>query len=252
MSTVTIQRVAVTALGASLATLGAIAPAQAATLNYTSTVSLFRTGTVNPLATSSFSFTKTDVAPTLFNYTVTQANVQIVPPLAALFNVPTSYTLNQLRANTTARNLILALNSTVPLPTQYNKYRVILPNVLNGVTPNYQGDGDFPPAGRLSYSFTQRQIPTRVSGVSSSTLAAIRLLFPQGGRVTFTSQLVTPPTPVARTAAFSVPAAPAPASFAIDSPTQTAAVPEPATLAGLALAGGGLAAIRRRRQKSAS
>jgi hypothetical protein len=155
--------------------------------------------------------------------------------------VPSSYTLAQLRTSSRAQTLALALN-TIAVPT---KYQGILPNVLrNQPAFDYIGDGDFPPAGTFSYAFSGVTIPDSVRR-SNPTLATLATLFRNGGRVTISSQRIGSTTTQARVAALE-PAVDLPTLAA---PTASEAVPEPTTMAGLALAGAGMAIARRKRQQ---
>lgn len=231
-------------VSASVTVLSAIAssPAHAAEF-YRSTFSVFSNTPApftNPLSTATVDFTKTGLSNGLTGYEVTNANLTVTSPLAQLLGVPSSYTLAQLRSSSRARTLALALNTLAAPP----KYQGILPNVLaNRPAFDYIGDGDFPPVGTFSYTFpglAPSQVPA-----SNSTLAALASLFRNGGRVTVSSQRMGATAPQARVAAL---------ESAVDLPTLSAptaseAVPEPTTMAGLALAGASMAIARRKHQQ---
>lgn len=218
-----------------LAAVGMLAtsPAQAASLNFTSTISLFSNSSTAPLTSSVLNYTKTDVAPQLVNYTLNSASLTFNPTLALLLGLQTSYTRDSLNSDPTAQALVTTL-TTALLPPEYAKYRGLLTSFLTPNAPvTYQGNGDFPPAD-FTYAFSGQVIPDTLSGVPPRALLALRTAFAAGGRVTFSSvseAVVPSPPPV-------IP------------PTE--AVPEPTTMAGLALASAGMAIVRRKRQKDAA
>ncbi len=240
---------------ASCALVGAIAPqpSQAAVFTYDSAFSLTaNSGTLPTLfptiATGSARFTKADslTSPGLFDYQVENFQATLVP-------LNLNFTLDILRQPQNA-TLIGSLNTAVftQLPTEFQKYSQIIPSVLAGTSPNYTGDGDFPPLGTFSYSFSNQDILNGVSlAVSqlptlnlpapdasqlSLLLNALPTLFPNGGTASITfSQVETA-------------VAPSTEESGVADSTSTAA-PEPTTIAGLALAGGAMIAARRRQKQ---
>lgn len=132
----------------------------------------------------------------------------------------------------------LQLNALIPgVYPQYIQYQNVLPRILNGDPTefDYIGDGDFPPAD-FSYAFPPFQ-PQSISYPFSPLVAYFADLFPQGGQINFTTQLVADNLP-------------AMATLGINDTSNAVATPEPTTLAGLGLAGLGLAIAHRRKQKA--
>jgi hypothetical protein len=231
------QAIAFTAASvlASVAVVSALSTsqAQAAVLTYESELTITAVTPALPVsianATVTFLKAPSAVQPGLFDYTLQSFTGSFLS---------TTYSL----ANTlTPTNVALAQSLSVFLPSAYQaKYQTLLLNVVNGTVPTYTGDGDFPPAAPIAYAFSSQDVSKGVSSVAPflsteqlSLVNTIAALFPAGGEATFSSTL-----------------------FASASSTGGAAAgaPEPTTMAGLALAGAGLAAARRRlnkRQKAA-
>lgn len=242
-----------TAVGtvASCALVGALVPqsSQAAVFTYDSAFSVTANSGALPtlfptIATGSARFTKADslTNPGLFDYQVENFQATLVP-------LNLNFTLDSLRQSQNVA-LFSSLNTAVfaQLPTEFQKYSQIIPSVLAGTSPNYTGDGDFPPLGTFSYSFSNQDVLNGVSLAVSQLptlnlpatetaqlgllLNALPTLFPNGGTASITVSQVE---------------APLVAPEVTDS--TSAAVPEPTTIAGMALAGGTLAAARRRQKQ---
>ena len=239
------QSIAFTAIGsvASLALINALPmySAQAAVLTYesnlsvTSTVILPNQATTQvPIANATVTFLKAPSSqPNLFDYTFQS--------LTASF-LSTTYTQADLLTPT---NIALAQSLTTFLPTEYqSRYQTLLSNVVSGTVPTYTGDGDFPPATPLSYTFSAQDVGEGVQKLSPSlspsqlsVVNAIAALFPNGGETTLSSTVIASTPDISP-------------AVAENSSTATAeGAPEPTTMAGLALAGAGMAAARRRLSK---
>ncbi|XGV96736.1 MAG: PEP-CTERM sorting domain-containing protein [Leptolyngbya sp. BL-A-14] len=222
---------------ASVAILSALQtkPAQAAVLTYTSdlnitsTVLLPNQSTVQaPVANASVTFLKVPsvVQPGLFDYTFTSFTASFLS---------TPYTLSDLLTPT---NVALAQSLSPFLPTEYQgKYQTLVSNLVSGTVPTYTGDGDFPPATPISYAFSGKDVSAGVSSVTPylsteqlSLVSTIASLFPNGGEATFSSTLIASSDPGS-------------GSYSSEG------APEPTTMAGLALAGAGMMAARRRLSK---
>ncbi len=266
-----LQKFAATTAGAiaGFALLGAISPqsSQAASFTYQTDFSLTANSGPVPtlfptIATGSAQFTKTDsvTLPGLFDYQVESFQLSLVP-------LSTTVTLDTLRQSQNAA-VLSGLNAAVfaQVPPEFKKYSQILPSVLAGTSPNYIGDGDFPPLGTFSYSFSNQDVvmgrnlaatqvatlnlpPTDVAQISL-LLGALPSLFPNGGTASIQfSQVATSVLPTAP----SVSPVVLPEVLAVGGGESSAAVPEPTTMAGMALAGGAMAAARRRqKQKNAA
>jgi hypothetical protein len=260
---------------ASCALVGAIAPqaSQAAVFTYGSTFSLTANSGTLPvllpeIATGSAQFTKADSVtfPGLFDYQVTDFQATLVP-------LSLSFTLDSLRQPQNAV-LLNTLNTAVfaQVPAEFQNYRQILPSVLAGTSPNYTGDGDFPPLGTFSYTFSSQDVQNGVT-LASTQLPALNLppaetarisgllgllpsLFPNGGTASITltqiGSTVAPVPPGEVSVPVPEASVPVPDSVVPDvssSDSNSTAAPEPATIAGMALAGGALMAARRRKKQ---
>lgn len=260
---------------ASVAIVGDAPQASAQTALFTSTVNVSGTNPLipNPLATTTFTYNKTELSPQEFGYTLLALEASINTPLFAR-----SYSLADLP---TYGADIQALTGLIPTAYQsfVAPYLAALNNVINrtaGLPSNefdYIGDGDFPPP-TTTLTFTAADIPT------PPTLLApvVQTLFPAGGQISFSSTvggvadgrpavtltpqsltallaseipelpttlppelaLLVPPTTELTTDVAAI-AAPPPGD-------NTAAVPEPATLLGAGLAAGAAAIARRKKQ----
>lgn len=117
---------------------------------------------------------------------------------------------------------------------------------------NYVSDTDLLPVGAATYSFTAADVsnglgaaqglltqlpPNTIPASITQGINLLPILFPNGGQVRLTTTEVFRPIPD-----------PIP-NFNPGTSGGSAAAPEPTTIAGLTLAGYGLAAMRRRRQK---
>ncbi|SRR5579883_2077963 len=204
-------------------------------LNVTATVVLPNQSTAQtPIANAAVIFTKAPsvAQPGLFDY-------EFKSFTGKLLNA--TYTTADLLspANIT---FVAGLNALLP-----SKYQTLLPAILNNTTPTYTGDGGFPPADPISYTFSSQDVSAGVSLVAPhlsptqlNAVNTIAALFPNGGEATLSSTLI-PGSSDSSSASFTTLIASNPSSSA---PSE--GVPEPTTIAGLALAGAGMIAARRR------
>jgi hypothetical protein len=238
-----------------VAILAAIAqlPAQAAVFNYVSNLTVTATGNPAPLATSTYSYTKTDAAPDLavgqFGYKLLDFTATLATPFLS-----GTYTLADLPTYATQISLLTAL-----VPAEYQgaiaQYQGILPNVLSGATYDYVGDGDFPPPNG-SYTFLAQSVPN---------VSLLSLLFPNGGTINYSSTVNGAPVPgtldpvdyANQIADLSAKIDEHPVALSIGIPNITidpvvnsTATPEPMTMLGISLAGAGAAALRRKRKSA--
>jgi len=196
-------------------------------LSITSTAILPNQSTVQaPIANAAITFLKAPSAkPGLFDYTLQSFTGSFLS---------TTYSLSDTLIPT---NVALAQSLSVFLPTEYKStYQILLANIVSGTVPTYTGDGDFPPVAPVSYAFSGQDVSAGVGFVTPylstgqlSLVGTIAALFPNGGEATFSSTII--------------------ASASDSGSYASAGVPEPTTMAGLALAGAGLAAARRRLNK---
>lgn len=231
-----VQQASALGVGAavSIAAIGAFQQAQAATFTYTSTLTVTANSFPGTsIATGSATYTKTDLPASQVGYKVTAAN---------LVALGTDYTLADLISNPAPAQLINGF-----LPT---KYQGILPNILSNATYDYVGDGGFPPSN-ATYAFDATEVAAAIAQAQPyvATLSPSQQvffnsaagLFAQGGTVSFSSQLVaSQPDPVPPTVV-----------LPDVNVTGAAAVPEPLTLAGTAIAGIGAVVARRRSRRAA-
>lgn len=203
-------------------------PAHAAVFNYTSTINLYSSNLMTDVANGAIGYTKADLPSGDVGYELRSLNL-------AILNL--TFTLQDLlnpAVTTKVASLVAGL-----LPPNYqpiwSQYEPVLARVVKQ-DPNefdYIGDGGFPPPDG-SHTFglgllELTSLKTKVADIEYAP-AALDLLFGNGGTVTvdFRSEF----TPVVATV----------------SGSSTEAVPEPTTIAGLALAGSGLVAARRRKK----
>lgn len=249
---------------AGFAIAGGTAPVSAQTALFSSTVSIFGASST-PLATSTFTYNKTELNPQEFGYTLLTLEASITTPF-----VTRSYTLADL---TTYAAEIQTLSAFIPASYQSlaAPYLAAVNTVINGTLGfNYVGDGDFPPPN-TTLTFTAADLPTPPPLFAPF----VAQLFPTGGQITFTSTVDG--LPDARSPLTFTPASLA-AFLAAEVPTVTrplpdfttllppgtdlppalvgsapsgdnaSAAPEPATLLGAGLAAGAAAIARRRKQ----
>jgi len=230
---------------ASFAIAGGMSSVSAQTALFTSTATLSgTTPTVPslyvPLATTKFSYQKTELSPQSFGYTLLSLEASVTTPY-----LNRSYTLADLPKYAAEIQLLTAL-----IPTSYQSlvapYLAALNNILDrtsGFPSNqfdYIGDGDFPPAD-ISLTFTNAEIPTTPAFVTPYVTA----LFPQGGKFAFSSTVEASVSQVSQDL-----------GLATGTPTvageNVSAVPEPTTMLGAGLAAGVAAIARRRKKKQAA
>jgi len=232
---------------------------QAVTISSTFTVTPFVTVTPQPVLapvpafSGNLIFTRTPIAaqPGFFDYEVTGFTASIPSVLANLLGVPSTYTLSDLRTPANldfAQALVPLLPNVDPGYGNIRSYGRIIANVIaNTPEPDDVDDEVFPPLGTFNADFSSADVALGISTARtylaqlpsgpvrnqvSNGLTGFGLLFPNGGRATVTNRELAEVGGVGNPA--------------------TAAVPEPTTMAGLALAGAGLAAARRRKQKTAA
>lgn len=255
-----------TGMVASFAIAGGMSPASAQTALYSSTISVFGSNPINPVASSTFTYNKTTIGTDLFGYDLLSAS--ITSPFLSQ-----DYTLADLPDYANDIQAVTAL-----IPTSYQSlaapYLVALNNIVNG-TPgfDYEGDGDFPPPN-TTLTFTAADVPTPPPLLAPF----VQSLFANGGQITFTSlvdgvpdsrpPLSFTPQSLAAFLAAEVPALDRPLptdvvsqlsvgtelssgiAASVAGGDNASAAPEPATVVGAGLAAGA-AAIARRRKKTA-
>jgi hypothetical protein len=253
-----------TGMVASFAIAGGMSPASAQTAFYSSTISVFGSNPINPIASSTFTYNKTATGTGLFGYDLLTASV--TSPFLSR-----EYTLDDLPTYATDIQVVTGL-----IPTSYQSlvapYLAALNNVVNG-TPgiDYEGDGDFPPPN-TTLTFTAADIPTPPPLLAPF----VQSLFANGGQITFTSLVNNNPDPrpplsftpqslaafLAAEVAESdrpipsdvisllplVAESPAGNLLLVNSGENASAVPEPTTMLGAGLAAGAAAIVRRRKK----
>ncbi|BAY82892.1 hypothetical protein NIES267_23770 [Calothrix parasitica NIES-267] len=201
---------------------------QAATMSYTSEFSITSNNLDSELVTGDFSFTKTELDSGLFSYKLIDFNSTV-----GAFGFSESLELSDVKANP---NPFIAVNQAfVP-----NKYQAILPSVLADEDSNYIGDGDFPPpdftrafTGEEFFTYANQLTPLVSSFLESSDIGLdttqvtglLNLAFSEGGEISLTTTSVS----------------------LSNTNLVSASVPEPTTIFGLGIVGGGLVATRRKR-----
>lgn len=210
-------------------------PARAAVFNYTSTINIYSSNLMTDVANGSIGYTKADLPSGDVGYELRSLNFTILNLVFTLRDL-----LNP-AVTTKVASLVTGL-----LPASYqpawSQYEAVWARVVKQ-DPNefdYIGDGGFPPpdaAHTFGLGLSElTSLKAKVADIEYAP-AALDLLFGNGGTVTVDLRSELTPSQLPPLVA----TAPGPS---------TEAVPEPTTIAGLALAGSGLAAARRRKQAS--
>ena len=234
-----VQKVSATMAGtvASIVLVNAVTAQPVLAVTFTSNLTVEGTnflGNPVPLATSTYSYTKTDLTPGSVGYKLLSLEAAITTPF-----LTKSYTLADLSQYTTELAL---LNSFLPA-----KYQGLLANSQLGSTYDYVGDGGFPPPDFI-FSFGSQDVPN---------VSVLKLLFAQGGSVSFSSLKDGVPSslpPIALTPdSLKAILEPKYAEYVAEEALSgnSSAVPEPMTMMGVGFASAGLAIARHRRQKAA-
>jgi hypothetical protein len=238
MFKVIVQKIVVPMAGtfASLTLIGAVIDQPVQAVTFTSNLTVDGTnfsGNFVPLATSTYSYTKTEISPGSVGYKLLSLQAAITTPF-----LTKTYTLADFPQYTAELGLLTSL-----LPTQYQS---VLANFQTGATYDYIGDGDFPPPDFV-FSFGSQDVPN---------VSVFKLLFPQGGSVSFSSLkggLPNSGSPIALTPeSVKEILEPKYEEYVTDGvlADNSSAVPEPTTMIGMGLASAGLAIARRRKQKA--